>query len=364
MPNLSVMIKPASSLCNMRCKYCFYHSLSSTRESFSYGIMTDDTAENLIRNALQFAGNGSIYFAFQGGEPLIAGKEYFHNFIELVHKYNINNNIINYAMQTNGTLVDEDWIKLFKDNKFLIGLSLDGDKNANQFRMDNEYAPVYNQVMDTARLFESNQVDFNILIVATKYTAKHIKEVYNFLTGQGFRFLQFIPCLRPFAEDIESELYMKTDDYSSFLIELFNLYVKDYVRGTYTSIRWFDNIVGMYYGKRAEQCGLMGHCTHQFVIEGNGDVYPCDFYCVDEWKLGNVCHDTFSELSGSEVASRFIKESLVISDMCKACDIYGMCRGGGCKRSRADRNYCSAYKKFYHSCLPLFRVFANEFKQS
>ena len=140
--------------------------------------------------------------------------------------------------------------------------------------------------------------------------------IYN----QGFGYLQFIPCLRPMGDDTESELYMTPKQYSDFLIRIFNLYVKDFARGNYISIRQFDNWVRMYLGEKAEQCGLMGHCTHQFVVEGNGNVYPCDFYCTDEWCLGNLSDMTLEEMAKSKTA--FDRIQFVGSEIAKCSEWY------------------------------------------
>ena len=153
---------------------------------------------------------------------------------------------------------------------------------------------------------------------------------------------------------------MTPEQYGDFLIKLFNLYVKDYVRHQYVSIRQFDNWVRLYLGQPTEQCGIMGHCSHQFVSEANGNIYPCDFYCTDEYLLGNI-HDTdFTQMEHSETAVNFIRESLTIPERCKECNLYPICRGGGCKRTQQSEDYCKAYKKFFTACLPRFRVFINE----
>ena len=173
----------------------------------------------------------------------------------------------------------------------------------------------------------------------------------------GYKYIQFIPCLRPMGDKSESELYMTTDQYADFLIRIFNLYVKDFTRGNYISIRQFDNWVRMYLGEKPEQCGLMGHCTHQFVAEGNGNIYPCDFYCTDEWLLGNINEVSLKEMAEGKKAYEFIKESIAVRDECKKCSYYPICRQGGCKRNRESGDYCSSYKRFFSSCLPLFRMF-------
>ncbi len=360
MPQLSIMIKPASSLCNLRCKYCFYHSLSQEREKASFGIMDSDTQENLVKKSLAFADGDSIYYAFQGGEPTLAGIEYFENFVTLVKKYNVKKSTIFYSLQTNGTLLTQQWADFFLENEFLIGLSLDGDQNGNRYRIDQNFDYAFNKAFEGAKLLQKTNVQFNILVVTTGWTATHIEEVYRFFTSQNMKYLQFIPCLRPFGDKSENEMFMTVEQYGDFLIRLFNLYVKDYVRGSYTSVRYLDNLVHLYLGNKIEQCGLCGYCSHQFVIEGNGNVYPCDFYCLDEWQLGNINTDSFEVMAHSQRAIQFIKESFDIPNKCKQCQLLGICRAGGCKRSRQDRDYCLAYKKFFSACLPMFRVFAQE----
>lgn len=363
MPPLSIMIKPASSLCNMRCRYCFYHDVSNIREVKSFGVMTSDTAENLIKKAFDFANGESVAFAFQGGEPLIAGLDYFRSFVERAKALNKKNSVIYYGLQTNGTLVTDEWAEFFRENNFLIGLSLDGDRKANRFRVDENYDNAYEKILHAADIFKKHGVDFNILTVLTGWCADNIDTVYKTLTNKGFKYLQFIPCLRPFGDKTESELYMTNKQYAKFLIHGFNAYVKDYVRGDYTSVRYFDNLVHLYLGNPTEQCGMCGHCMHQFVAEGNGNIYPCDFYCTDEWLLGNINESDFDTLAHSEKATEFLRESLKVDEKCKKCRYYPLCRGGGCKRMRNDRDYCEAYKAFFSACLPLFRVFINEKKK-
>ena len=357
MPPLSIMIKPASSLCNLDCRYCFYHDVAENREEKNLGIMTSSTSENLIKSALSFADGHPVAFAFQGGEPLLAGKEYFENFVSLVKKYNIKNSQIFFSVQTNGLLINEEWAEFFTENKFLVGLSLDGDREANKFRVDSKGQSRFFQTLSATKILEEKKTEFNILSVMTGVNARRIDKIYSYFKEKGFRYLQFIPCLRPFGSDKESDLYMTNEDYEYFLIHAFNRYVKDYVRNEYVSIRQFDNFVRLYLGENAEQCGMCGHCSHQFVCEGNGNIYPCDFYCTDEWLLGNINDTDLEVMANSEKAKDFLRESLDVPEECKKCPYYPLCRAGGCKRSRTDRNYCEAYKGFFKASLPLFRVF-------
>ncbi|MDD6061116.1 MAG: SPASM domain-containing protein [Oscillospiraceae bacterium] len=358
MPPLSVMVKPASSLCNMRCRYCFYGDVADSRSVKSFGIMQAHTAENLVRKTLAFADGCSVAFAFQGGEPLLAGLDFFQNFVALVERYNTKNSPIFYGLQTNGTLLSDEWAQFFRTHRFLIGLSLDGDLQGNRFRLDADGSNAYRKIMDGAEILKKHGVDVNILTVLTGACADRIDEVYKALTAKGFKYLQFIPCLRPFGETADNEMTLTVRQYAKYLIHGFNAYVKDYVRGDYTSVRYFDNLVQLYLGNSPEQCGMCGHCMHQFVAEGNGNIYPCDFYCTDEWLLGNINDSDLNTLAHSQRATDFLKRSIQTQEKCKACRYYPLCRSGGCYRQQSDRDYCEAYKAFFSACLPLFRVFA------
>lgn len=354
------MIKPASSRCNLSCEYCFYRDVSEHRENMHFDLMKLKTAETLIKKALDFADGDSVAFAFQGGEPTLSGLDFFKFFTNTVNELNTKNSAIFYSIQTNGTLIDSDWAEFFKANNFLVGLSLDGDLDGNKFRKKPSGQNSFYRILSTAQLLKKYDVDFNILTVLTGYCAENGEKIYRYFRSKGFKFLQFIPCLRPFGSVESSELYMTSEQYADFLIKVFNLYVKDYVRGNYISIRYFDNLVRLFLGQPSEQCGMMGHCTHQFVSEANGNIYPCDFYCTDEYLLGNIRTHAFKELSECDAAKKFILESLAVPERCKGCKVYPLCRAGGCKRTKESADYCKAYKKFFESCLPLFRVFINE----
>ncbi|MBQ7100471.1 MAG: radical SAM protein, partial [Clostridia bacterium] len=273
--------------------------VSEHREHLGFGIMTKDTARVLIEKALEYADGESVAFAFQGGEPTLAGLDYFRFFVNTVKELNQKKSPVFFSIQTNGTVLDEKWAEFLHENGFLVGLSLDGDFEANKFRKKPNGENSFYSIIDTARLLEKHRVEFNILTVLTGYCAENIERIYGFFRFHRFGYLQFIPCLRPFGSTEKSELYMTPEQYADFLIKLFNLYVKDYVRHRYVSIRQFDNWVRLYLGQPTEQCGIKGHCSHQFVSEANGNIYPCDFYCTDEYLLGNILESDFSQMERS-----------------------------------------------------------------
>lgn len=360
MPPVSLLIKPASSACNLKCKYCFYNSLSDIREIKNHGIMEIDTLEVIVKRALEEA-DESCTFAFQGGEPTIAGLEFFEKLIKLQKKYNHKNLVINNSIQTNGTLIDNRWADFLGKNNFLVGLSLDGPKEIHNLnRIDNRGADTFNKVLKTAKLFEKYKVEFNILCVVTSKTSKHINKIYSYFKSMGFNYIQFISCLDPLYEERGSYQYSLTkEDYTTFLKNLFDVWYKDIIEGKRISVRYFDSLLeNMIYG-RSTSCGMNGACTCQFVIESNGGVYPCDFYVIDKWKLGNIQDMTLRQLFECETSKDFITQSFKIDDKCRQCKWYRLCKGG-CRRDKEglegqglEENYfCESYKEFFDYSVP------------
>jgi uncharacterized protein len=359
--HLSLLIKPASSLCNLRCKYCFYHVIAEIRDKPSYGLMQDETVKNIIKNALDYA-TQSVTFAFQGGEPTLAGLEFYKQFVSYANNYNKKGLKIFYAIQTNGINIDIEFAKFFKENDFLLGLSLDGTKDLHDFlRIDASGKGTYNRVMNTARLFDKMKVEYNILTVVSSYIARHIEKVYNFLKSNGFKYLQFIPCLDPLdSEPFKSSHSLTPPIYEKFLKTLFTLWYKDFMSDNYISIRFFDNLVRIAAGQPAEQCGMLGFCNGQFIIEADGTTFPCDFYCVDNWKTGNINELSFEEILKSENMAKFINTSYFNTEKCKACKVYYLCHGG-CRRDRDLKSDGRAGENIYCETLYEFYIYAEPY---
>ena len=357
MPPVSLMIKPASSLCNMRCKYCFYHSLAEQRESASHGMMSKATLRRTLEQAFAYADGKPVAISFQGGEPLLAGKEFFAAAESMLRELDRKRSPVSVGVQTNGTLLDEEWCRMFRSFGWLVGLSLDGDRAANALRVDADGEPTFDRVYAAAKLLEKNRTEFNILSVLTRRNAENIGRIYAFFRRNKFRHLQFIPVLLPLRREGETrtpeeeDLRLTASSYATFLKKAFSLYMKDMIDGRYTSIRQFDNFVALANFGRAEQCGMNGSCSRQFVVEGDGAVYPCDFYCLDEYCMGNVNDSTFAELEDSPAAVRFREESALRPEKCESCKYLRMC-GGGCRRERADVDKCEAYAEFFDYALP------------
>jgi len=365
-PPISLLIKPASGACQYRCEYCFYADVMNNRAVSNYGSMTFNTLEALVKRAMSYA-EGSVSFAFQGGEPTLVGLDFYKELMRLEKKHNRGLQVFN-SIQTNGGLINDEWAMFLKENHFLVGLSLDGAKTLHdKYRKNASGEGTYEKTLETARLFEKYGVDFNILCVVNDDIASNPIETYEAI--RQFRFLQFIPCIDDF--DLDKRMFSPSpENYGRFLIETFKLYLRDIQKGEYVSVRAFDNYVQMLKGRRPESCSMTGRCTCYFVIEGNGDVYPCDFYVLDKWKLGNVLDNDFRSMLKSERAEEFVSSSVYMHPDCRACRHYSLCRGG-CRRDREpfdDMNrpgktrYCQSYKMFFEACGDDLRALARSIR--
>lgn len=366
MPPISLLIKPASGACQYRCRYCFYADVMNNREISNYGNMTSDTLETLVKRAMNYA-EGSVSFAFQGGEPTLAGLDFYKELIRLEKKYNRGLQVFN-SIQTNGGLINDEWAKFLSENHFLVGLSLDGTKELHdKYRKNATGEGTYERTLETAELFEKHGVEFNILCVVNDDIASHPTETYEAI--RRFRFLQFIPCIDDF--DLTERMFSPSEEnYGHFLIETFKLYLRDIQKGEYVSVRAFDNYVQMLKGRRPESCSMTGRCTCYFVIEGNGDVYPCDFYVLDKWKLGNIRENDFRTMLKSEKAQAFVSSSVYMHPDCRTCRHYSLCRGG-CRRDRepfdefnrpGKSRYCESYRMFFETCGEDLRALARSIR--
>lgn len=341
MPPITIMIKPASGLCNMRCVYCFYSDVRAHRQVSDYGIMTADTLETLIRRAVICA-DGVLNLAFQGGEPTLAGKEYFRTLLKLEKKYSNRGLKIQNSIQTNGLVLDGEWIDIFREGRFLVGVSVDGTETIHdRYRIDASGRPTWERVRENIGKLKAAGVDYNVLCVVNGTVARAPEEVFRGL--EQHTYMQFIPCLDGFG-GTGAEWSLTAEDYGRFLIATYDLYEQRFRTGKPVSIRNFDNWIGMLNGCPPENCALSGRCGNYFLIESDGSVYPCDFYVLDEWKMGNIRETNFKTLSASETGERFRCESLPVPDSCRACPWFNLCRNG-CKRDREPLRACDGPAK-------------------
>lgn len=366
MPPLSLLIKPASGLCNLRCRYCFYADEMKKRTTPSYGVMTQETLRCVLEKTFAFAG-GPVTLAFQGGEPTLAGLDFFRAVVSLTAELNTKKVPVSFVLQTNGMVLDAQWARFLKENDFLVGISLDGNQAVHDCcRVTPDGNGTFETVMNSIGLLKRYHVNFNILTVVTGLTAKNIGKLYRFFRDQGLPYQQYIPCLDPLGESRGGADYSLTPQkYERFLKNLFDNWYRDVKAGVEVHNRYFENLVGMLLLYPPESCGMSGHCTLQNVVEADGSVYPCDFYVLDRYCLGNLCEDGFPEIQRRREALGFIAESEAVDPACRACQWYPICRGG-CRRDRDQgetlgRNYfCSAYQGFFSYAMPRLEELARQ----
>ncbi len=366
MASIQILVKPASGLCNLKCRYCFYCDEMEKREVSSYGFMSLDTMESVVQKAFSYA-DESVGFLFQGGEPTLAGLPFFESVMELENRYNVNQIPVTNSIQTNGIGLSEEWARFFARNHFLVGLSIDGTKYTHDaFRMDSLGAGTFSEVTRTAELFTRCHVEYNVLTVVHKRTALSIPKIYSFYKKKHWFYLQFIPCLDPIEEDAGIFPYSLTpEDYGMFLCRLFELWYADFLEGRQPYIRQFENYIAILMGMPAESCDMCGGCSIQFVTEADGSVYPCDFYVMDSWKLGNFLEHSLEELLESQRAKAFVDDHVGERIACAGCQYHALCHGG-CKRHwSTNHNYfCKSYKMFFETALPRMREIASKLLRS
>ena len=342
----ATMIKPASGTCMLRCKYCFYEEESSRRKVKNRGVMTKRVMTGMIDQILNyFKTETVITFAFQGGEPTCAGLDWFETFIDYVNRNKKTYHTIKYAIQTNGILLDDLWAEFLKRNHFLVGISIDGPKWIHDpYRIDAVGGGTYDRVMESVNLLRKYNVPFNVMSVLSSELSKHPAEYWQWLRENRFDYVQLTPCLPSSGNDPYA---LHPEEFFSFYDGLFPLWDKSREAGEHYSISLFDNVIPMFAGIPPVQCGFLGKCFPQFVIEADGSCYPCDFYCVDQYVMGNAAEKSPGELLRSRALRSFAREPRRKCRECDDCRFEGMCHRQ-CKRMNVcyfDRNYCG-YRSF------------------
>ncbi len=355
MKNLNIMLKPASSLCNMRCKYCFYADVSDLREVKSFGMMSEETVNGILHNLQKDLGSGdSLHIAFQGGEPMLAGLDFFRDFVDRVKAWNPGIRV-SYALQTNGILLDDKWCEFLKENRFLVGLSLDILPDCHDaVRIDSEGKGTYKTVSDAILLMQKHQVAYNVLCTLTNAIARYPKQVWNRLQNSKVEYAQFTPCLGELDSSKKSLYALTPKRFASFYIQLFQFWFEAFQKGNYRSIKFFDDCVNLMMYGRPTSCGMNGICQPQLVVEADGTAYPCDFYCLDEFRLGNLTEQGPLELLQAEGVTKFLNRPHIKPSLCQSCKYQRFC-GGNCKRMQKEiccsvkDNYCG-YQDFLNHC--------------
>ncbi|MBX8941925.1 radical SAM/SPASM domain-containing protein [Enterococcus faecalis] len=356
MKHISVLIKPASSLCNLRCSYCFYANISSLREVCSFGKMKKIVTEKMIKNIYADLEDGDqLTLAFQGGEPTMAGLNYFRKVTQLVDQQQKQVQV-NYAIQTNGTLINEKWCDFFKKHNFLVGLSIDGHPLYHDlYRVDSKGKGTFQQVLQTKQLFNQYEIEYNVLCVLTNPLAKEAKKIFRFIKEQQINFVQFIPCLDDLGAKVKNSYALTPKRFAGFYHQLLQLWLQELAEGHYVSIKLFDDLLNLLVKQQVTACGILGRCQVQYIIEADGSVYPCDFFVLDGYRMGYIQEQTLRQLFEQDIAKTFVCEQPKMANKCLGCPFQKMCRGG-CKRMKDaiyvdDKGYCG-YQQLLQEFVP------------
>ncbi len=357
----SLLIKPVSALCNLDCEYCFYLDRDADPyKDLPSRLMPLDTLERLVDTFLFYSYPQST-FAFQGGEPTLAGVKFFQKLIEFQQRHGRNGQSVSNALQTNGVLIDKDWCDLFRTYNWLIGLSIDGPEEVNdRHRFNKAGHPTWKRVMQSLELMLKEKVDFNVLCVLSQANVHKPKEIYKFFKSIGVGYMQFIPLSEFHPDGTPMPFTVNAEEYGRFLCEIFDLWWPD--RRT-VRVRFLDNLAEAVAGQKPGSCTMHETCDSYVVVEYNGDIYPCDFFVEKHWKLGNIEVDSWQEVARRVRRYNFAAKKTLAHPECQVCKYQSICHGG-CPKSRhgqrgefADLDwFCGAYKMIFDKAVgPLKR---------
>lgn len=363
-PMGTVLLKTVSEGCNLACDYCYYSSLENKNNIQTFDLMV---LEKFIKEYADYS-TGYMSFAWQGGEPLLAGLPFFEKVIELQKKYAKKGTVISNALQTNGTLITKEWAKFFKKYNFLVGVSLDGPAEIHDKRRPNRGGKgSFAQVMNSIQHLKEASVDFNILTVIHEDNVLRGQDLMNFYTKEGFQYIQFIPCMDFRSQNIHTpgRFLITPQEYGQFLCDAFDIWFNE---GTpETSIRFFDEYLSVSLHQEASLCTHRKACPKMLVLESNGNAYPCDFYIDQDLCLGNIGTDSLTDILNNTIYDTFLTKKENVSSKCKECEFFKYCHGG-CPRNRNEQEgknfdyFCESYQIIYAYSTNRMKLLTNTIK--
>lgn len=365
------MIKPSGSQCNLDCAYCFYLHKEDLLNQPKRPRMAESLLELHIKQYIEAQSGPSVDFTWQGGEPTLMGLDFFKKVIYYQNKYKKVNQTIFNDIQTNGTLLDDQWCSFIKENGFLVGLSIDGPESLHdQYRYSKTNKPTFKRVLKAVDLLHKHNITFNALCVVNNSNSKHALQVYRFIRDQVKpQMIQFIPAVEP-ADTLINSVHSPTKpDLNNKMVTEWSVAPKDW--GLFLSEIWqewyqcdfgyvhvdqFENIISMMFGHGAQKCVNSQICGKALAIEHNGDVFSCDHFVYPEYKLGNITEVHQGDLAFSDKQKQFgYAKSNNLPDYCNDCQFLSVC-WGECPKNRIissptgepGLNYlCEGLKIFY-----------------
>ena len=371
---LYVMLKPAGAHCNLACKYCYYLEKSHLYKNSLRHLMSDEMLEQFTREYIEAQTMPQVLFTWHGGEPLMRSIDFYKKALALQKKYAHGKQIDN-VIQTNGTLLTDEWCEFFAKNHWLVGISIDGPQEYHDhYRVTPAGKPSWEKVMQGIQLLKKHRVEWNAMAVVNAYNAEHPLEFYHFFRDNGCQYLQFTPIverltehedgrtLASLADDREiplADTSVTPQQWGNFLCTIFDDWVRHDVGKTFVEI--FDCTLANWMGVLPGICAYSKECGHAGVMEHNGDVYSCDHFVFPEYKLGNIREQSLIDMLYGEKQQAFSRlKHTSLPRQCKECDMEFACHGE-CPKNRFEKdkygepglNYlCQGYYQYYSHVAP------------
>ena len=371
---LYVMLKPAGAHCNLACKYCYYLEKSHLYQNSLRHLMSDEMLEQFTREYIEAQTMPQVLFTWHGGEPLMRSIDFYKKALALQKKY-ANGKQIDNVIQTNGTLLTDEWCEFFAQNHWLVGISVDGPQEYHDhYRVTPAGKPSWEKVMQGISLLKKHRVEWNAMAVVNAYNAEHPLEFYHFFRDNGCQYLQFTPIverltehedgrtLASLADDREiplADASVTPQQWGNFLCTIFDDWVRHDVGKTFVEI--FDCTLANWMGVLPGICAYSKECGHAGVMEHNGDVYSCDHFVFPEYKLGNIREQSLIDMLYGEKQQAFSRlKHTSLPRQCKECDMEFACHGE-CPKNRFEKdkygepglNYlCQGYYQYYTHVAP------------
>lgn len=371
---LYVMLKPAGAHCNLACKYCYYLEKNNLYDKSHRHIMSDEMLEQFTREYIEAQTMPQVLFTWHGGEPLMRSIDFYKKALTLQKKYARGRRIDN-VIQTNGTMLTDEWCEFFAQNNWLVGISIDGPQEYHDhYRLTTTGNPSWQKVMHGIELLKKHHVEWNAMAVVNAYNADHPLEFYHFFKDNGCQYLQFTPIverltkhqdgrtLASLADNHEiplADFSVTPEQWGSFLCAIFDEWVHNDVGKMFVEI--FDCTLANWMGVLPGICAYSKNCGHAGVMEHNGDVYSCDHFVFPEYKLGNIRDHTLIEMLYGDKQHAFSRlKHTSLPRQCKECDMEFVCHGE-CPKNRFEKdkygepglNYlCKGYYQYYSHVAP------------
>ena len=371
---LYVMLKPAGAHCNLACKYCYYLEKNNLYQNTPRHLMSDEMLEQFTREYIEAQTMPQVLFTWHGGEPLMRSIDFYKKALALQKKYAHGKQIDN-VIQTNGTLLTDEWCEFFAKNHWLVGISIDGPQEYHDhYRVTPAGKPSWEKVMQGISLLKKHRVEWNAMAVVNAYNAEHPLEFYHFFRDNGCQYLQFTPIverltehedgrtLASLADDREiplADASVTPQQWGNFLCTIFDDWVRHDVGKTFVEI--FDCTLANWMGVLPGICAYSKECGHAGVMEHNGDVYSCDHFVFPEYKLGNIREQSLIDMLYGEKQQAFSRlKHTSLPRQCKECDMEFACHGE-CPKNRFEKdkygeqglNYlCQGYYQYYTHVAP------------